>query len=111
MIQANVFLMFIVHRQGDQIGRIFAQWAIIYFGQFLKITEVAHILCCKYKGCINFVQKRVGRHFGRFLSKPRLVTLFAGSDREVLLLGPQPQRSRSSNGRNYNDLFMCQIIK
>jgi hypothetical protein len=63
MIQANVFLMFIVHRQGDQIGRIFAQWAIIYFGQFLKITEVAHILCCKYKGCINFVQKTVWATF------------------------------------------------
>jgi hypothetical protein len=28
--------------QGDQIGRIFAQWAIIYSGQFFsKITELA----------------------------------------------------------------------
>jgi hypothetical protein len=29
-----------IHRQGDQIGRIFAQWTIVYFGQefclFLK---------------------------------------------------------------------------
>jgi hypothetical protein len=26
--------------QGDQIGRIFAYWAIVYFGQFFpKITE------------------------------------------------------------------------
>jgi hypothetical protein len=24
--------------QGDQIGRIFANWAIVYFGQFLKVT-------------------------------------------------------------------------
>jgi hypothetical protein len=27
--------------QGDQIGQIFAQWAIVFFGHFLKITEVA----------------------------------------------------------------------
>jgi hypothetical protein len=27
--------------QCDHIGRIFAQWAIVYFRQFLKITEVA----------------------------------------------------------------------
>jgi hypothetical protein len=27
--------------QGDQIGRIFAYWAIAYFGAALKITEVA----------------------------------------------------------------------
>jgi hypothetical protein len=24
------------HLQGDQIGRIFAYWAVIYFGQFLE---------------------------------------------------------------------------
>jgi hypothetical protein len=27
--------------QGDQIGRIFASWAINFFGRFLKISEVA----------------------------------------------------------------------
>jgi hypothetical protein len=27
--------------QGDQIGRIFAHWAFVYFGQFLNITKVA----------------------------------------------------------------------
>jgi hypothetical protein len=25
--------------QGDQIGRIFAHWAIIYFGQFLEKSQ------------------------------------------------------------------------
>jgi hypothetical protein len=25
--------------QGDQIGRFFANWVIVYFGQFLKITS------------------------------------------------------------------------
>jgi hypothetical protein len=29
------------NQQGDQIGRIFARWAIVYFGLFLKVTEVA----------------------------------------------------------------------
>jgi hypothetical protein len=27
-------------QQGDQIGRIFAYWAVVYFGCFLKITKV-----------------------------------------------------------------------
>jgi hypothetical protein len=26
-------------QQGDQIGRIFAQWVIVYFGQLLKICK------------------------------------------------------------------------
>jgi hypothetical protein len=26
--------------QGDQIGAIFAQMVIVYFGQFLEITEI-----------------------------------------------------------------------
>jgi hypothetical protein len=26
--------------QGDQIGRIFAHWVIVYFGQLLKVTKV-----------------------------------------------------------------------
>jgi hypothetical protein len=29
------------HTQGDQIGR-FAQSTIVYFGQYLKNTEIAH---------------------------------------------------------------------
>jgi hypothetical protein len=30
--------------QGDQIGRIFARWAIIYHRQFFEFTKVAQIL-------------------------------------------------------------------
>jgi hypothetical protein len=30
--------------QGDPIGRIFAYWAVVFFGQFLKITKGAQIL-------------------------------------------------------------------
>jgi hypothetical protein len=29
--------------QCDQIGRIFAKWAIVYFGRLFKILEVTHI--------------------------------------------------------------------
>jgi hypothetical protein len=29
--------------QGDQIGRIFARWVIVYFGQFFTIAQVARI--------------------------------------------------------------------
>jgi hypothetical protein len=30
-----------VRHQGDQIGRIFALWAIAHFGQLFEMTEVA----------------------------------------------------------------------
>jgi hypothetical protein len=29
--------------QGDQIGRNFAHWVVVYFGQFLKISKIAHL--------------------------------------------------------------------
>jgi hypothetical protein len=52
-----------VLEQGDQIGRIFAEWVIVYFGKFLKITEVVKIrlLCTvfhdKSHAGINFEKK------------------------------------------------------
>jgi hypothetical protein len=50
-------------RQGDQIGRIFAHWAILYSGQF-PVNESS-------PGCLKidaneFAQKWIGLHFGRF---------------------------------------------
>jgi hypothetical protein len=30
--------------QGDQMGRILAHWAIVYYGHFKKFAEVGHIL-------------------------------------------------------------------
>jgi hypothetical protein len=32
-----------MYEQGDQIGRIFTYWVIVYFGQFLEIASIAHI--------------------------------------------------------------------
>jgi hypothetical protein len=47
--------------QGDQIGRNFAYWVIIFFGPFFqKISEVAKNLTAFLPGkklCINFYQK------------------------------------------------------
>jgi hypothetical protein len=37
----------VVTSQGDQIGRNFAQWVIVYFaqsGMYMKIRDVSHIL-------------------------------------------------------------------
>jgi hypothetical protein len=34
---------FAAPNQGDQVGRILAQWTIVYFGQFLIIKKVDHI--------------------------------------------------------------------
>jgi hypothetical protein len=36
VVRSNHALAYIGRRQGDQIGRIFAQWVIVYFGQFLE---------------------------------------------------------------------------
>jgi hypothetical protein len=46
--------------QGDQIGRIFAHWAIGVFGQFFVITELALImgnLFTRQEFRVNFDQK------------------------------------------------------
>jgi hypothetical protein len=59
------------YRQGDQIGRIFAQWGIVYFGQFLENYIIFWILFFYGK---SFDKKWVGIHFGR-LKTPHLVTL------------------------------------
>jgi hypothetical protein len=43
--------------QGDQIERIYAQWAIVNFGHFVKISEVGQMLGYffqEYRLCINF---------------------------------------------------------
>jgi hypothetical protein len=30
--------------QADLIGRVFADWAIVFFGQFYEMTKVVHIV-------------------------------------------------------------------
>jgi hypothetical protein len=55
--------------QGDQIGRIFANWVIVYFGRFFNCTSSPHfwatyVVLPWLKLCVNFVKKWLG--LGRF---------------------------------------------
>jgi hypothetical protein len=64
--------------QGDQIGRNFAYWLIVYFGHFLRNSKVCQtfwLFFPRNKFCINFDKKCFGLHFGRFFSKTHPVTL------------------------------------
>jgi hypothetical protein len=60
---------------GDQIGRIFSRWVIIYARQFLKITEVAHTVGLFFHStyinvtyALIFTQKGLGYILGDFLT-------------------------------------------
>jgi hypothetical protein len=58
--------------QGDQIGRIFANWAIVYFGQLYENFRISpHFgpFFFSVKLYIDFDQKWVGLHFGRLFLK------------------------------------------
>jgi hypothetical protein len=66
-------------KQGDQIGRIFACWAIIFLVQFFKNYRSnpnfwAAIL--SGKKCINYNKIWGGLQFKRFFQKTILVILF-----------------------------------
>jgi hypothetical protein len=64
--------------QGDQIGRIFAQGSIVYFGQFSKnYTGNFWLILPKYILCTSFDKKWVGLHFKRHFSQTHLVTLIS----------------------------------
>jgi hypothetical protein len=55
----------------DQIGRFFAHWEIAYFGQLLKITEVAQIfelLFPRLKLCDTFDKNGFGYILGDFFT-------------------------------------------
>jgi hypothetical protein len=73
--------------QGDQIGRIFAQWAIAYFGQVFIIYRSSKKFCATIFQllCINFDIKWVGLYFERFFHKLiYLVNLFKGESLPAL---------------------------
>jgi hypothetical protein len=46
----TILLLKYGRKQGDQIGRIFAlaNWVLVYFGQYLKITKVAHAFVLRF---------------------------------------------------------------
>jgi hypothetical protein len=62
-------------RQGDRIGRIFAQWVV---GSFLKITEAPQIVGLLFS--INFTKMGGATFWGNIFSYTHLVTLHPGLD-------------------------------
>jgi hypothetical protein len=65
-------------KQGDQIGRIFASSAIVYFGQsFENCPSSAHLgfLFPRLKLCNDFDKKKHWATFWAILSQTHLVTL------------------------------------
>jgi hypothetical protein len=74
-------------QQGDQIGRSFAIWAIVYFGQYLKnsLTVPVFELCTfsQTKLCINSAEEMCWATFWAFFHKSRLVTLMLQSPSAV----------------------------
>jgi hypothetical protein len=68
--------------QSDQIGRIFASWAIVYLRHFLKITEEAHIVGLLISTvkviCILALSKMCAASFWAIFSQTHLVTLLCG---------------------------------
>jgi hypothetical protein len=67
----------LARNQGDQIGRICALWAIVYFWQFLENCYEAQILNCffRWKMLCKFQQKNFFAKFRAIFSQTILVTL------------------------------------
>jgi hypothetical protein len=62
---------FVADMQGDQIGRIFFHWAIVFLASLLKMTEVAQnfkLLFPQYQLCINFDKKWLATLWGDFFT-------------------------------------------
>jgi hypothetical protein len=59
--------------QGDRIGRIFASWAIVYYGHFFENSrsspKVVGYFFPRLRILLNFSLKRVGLLFGQFFHK------------------------------------------
>jgi hypothetical protein len=62
--------------QGDQIGRIFGFWAIVFFGRFFEKYILSPTFFPRKKLRIDFRKNGLGYiHFGEFLSETPLATL------------------------------------
>jgi hypothetical protein len=77
--------------QGDQIGRIFANWSIVFFGQIFKITEEAKIsdlLISSVKSYLlsltkKWIRQNFGQYFQKLIWSPLLLTQISSSSRVV----------------------------
>jgi hypothetical protein len=43
-VSVSTYVKYVISDQGDQIVRIFASWAIIYFWQFFKLQKRANFM-------------------------------------------------------------------
>jgi hypothetical protein len=72
-------------KQGDQIGRIFAQWAIVCFGHFFgklqKLPPILWFFFPRLRLCIYFDKNVLGHmHFWAIFSPTHLITLGVNND-------------------------------
>jgi hypothetical protein len=76
------------NRQGGQIGRIFAQWAIVYFGLFFEnyIEQPTFLgyFFQKLNLCMHYYWQKMGwATFCAMFSLTHLVTLLTGNGCQV----------------------------
>jgi hypothetical protein len=82
-VELKCFNKVVAHDQGDQVGRMFAHCAIVFFGQFFYYigTEGVHIfalLFCTGKSSVLIIDKNgLGNTLGDFFSQSHLVTVLA----------------------------------
>jgi hypothetical protein len=67
------------HNQGDQIGRIFANWAIVFFGIILKNSEIARI-----SGLLVFHGKKLFAIFDKKMAWVTFMIIFSHTHRFTL---------------------------
>jgi hypothetical protein len=105
--------------QGDQIGRIFAYWAIVYvlWAVFEKITEVEKIFIyffLQHKLTFNFDKNWVGLHFGRTCHKliwsPWLESKFCKSFEILDIFAGQISTLKAASRKRLLTTFVCNSI-
>jgi hypothetical protein len=105
--------------QGDQIGRFFAHWTTVYFGQLFenyKSSTNSWAACSRGKiGALILTKKWVGLPFGAIFSLTHLVTLEVAYmrvlDITVIISPPYQQNTQSRpHGLLTQGLFTRKMI-
>jgi hypothetical protein len=85
--------LWVIYRQGNQIGRIFAHWVIVYFGLCIENYRSSPIFWIPVKVTHKFWQKWVGPHFGWFFHK----LIWSPCEKALLPLCPFQKLSQNSS--------------
>jgi hypothetical protein len=114
-VSSNVrlFLKLTAH-QGDQIGRIFARWAILYFGQLFETCLICPNFCATiFHGKSNALfsaNNQLGHNLGDFFTNSsghpavQCQYLRSRNNNDPLL------KKRPAHWRNDAHVFACRII-